>query len=151
MSRIALLLNPDQLHHVRKHASLIRGAVEELLRFVDPVEMINCYAREDLEIGGVPIPRGSHVQIVLAAAAQDPAFVPNADQLDVTRPLRQHLAFRQGIHYCRGAALARLEGDIGFTTLLRRLPNLRLAIPSGEVRRGPGVEIRGLENFPVLF
>ena len=148
---LALLLNLDQLHHLQQEPGLMGGAVEELLRLVNPVQTVNRYAREDLEIGGVPIPRGSHVQIVLAAANHDSEFVPNAEELDVTRNVRQRVAFGLGIHYCLGAPLARLEGEIAFSTLLRRLPNLRLGIPSSEVRWAPGVEIRGLESLPVVF
>src|SRR5262249_50100096 len=123
---LALLLAPDQLHALRDDPSRIRGAVEEMLRYVNPVQLVNRYAAEGIDIGGVAIPRGSHLLLLIASGNHDSAFVENADQLDVSRTVRQHLAFSQGIHYCLGAPLARLEGEIAFTTLLRRLPNIRL-------------------------
>ncbi len=148
---LALLLNAEQLQRLRQDPSLIRGAVEELLRYVNPAQMVNRYASQDLEIGGVAIPRGSHLQIVIAAANHDTNFVPDADQLDVTRTVRQHVAFGQGIHYCLGAPLARLEGEIAFATLLRRLPDLRLGVPPSELTWRPGLELRGLQSLPVVF
>jgi cytochrome P450 len=148
---LALLLAPDQLHALRDDPSRIRGAVEEMLRYVNPVQLVNRYAAEDLDIGGVPIPRGSHLLLLIASGNHDSAFVENADQLDVARTVRQHLAFSQGIHYCLGAPLARLEGEIAFTTLLRRLPNIRLAVEPEELVWRPGLELRGLQALPVVF
>jgi cytochrome P450 len=148
---LALLLNPEQLQRLQRDPTLIRGAVEELLRYVNPAQLVNRYAAEDLEVGGVPIPRGSHLLIVIAAANHDADFVPDAELLDVSRTVRQHVAFGQGIHYCLGAPLARLEGEIAFATLLRRLPNLRLSVPASELRWRQGLELRGLESLPVTF
>jgi cytochrome P450 PksS len=148
---LALLTNPEQMQKLQQDPSLIKGAVEELLRYVNPVQLVNRYASQDLEVGGVPIPRGSHLMVVLAAANHDSSFVDNPEQLDVSRTVRQHVAFGQGIHYCLGAPLARLEGEIAFATLLRRLPNIRLSVPAGELTWRSGIELRGLERLPVVF
>ncbi|MBV9600594.1 MAG: cytochrome P450 [Chloroflexi bacterium] len=148
---LALLLNPDQLQRLRQDPTLVKPAVEELLRYVNPAQLVNRYAREDLDIGGVPIRRGSHLLLILAAANHDPDFLERPDQLDVSRTVRQHVAFGQGIHYCLGAPLARLEGEIAFATLLRRLPNVRLGVPVEELEWRSGIELRGLRSLPVVF
>lgn len=148
---LALLVNPEQLRELQQRPELIRPAVEELLRFVNPVQAVNRFAAEDLEIGGVPIPRGSHLVLLVAAANHDPEFVEAADRLDVSRTVSHHLAFGQGIHYCLGAPLARLEGEIAFATLLRRLPEIRLAVDPEQLEWRPGLTLRGLVALPVEF
>jgi cytochrome P450 len=115
------------------------------------VQVVNRFAAEDIEIGGVPIPHGSRVVLLVAAANHDPAFVDGADELDVSRPVRQHVAFGQGMHYCLGAPLARLEGEVAFSTLLRRLPNIRLATEPERLEWRPGMALRGLAALPVEF
>ena len=116
-----------------------------------PVQAVNRYAAVDLEIGGVPIPKGSHVMLVVAAANHDPAFAAAPDLLDVSHSDAKHLAFGQGIHYCLGAPLARLEGEMAFATLLQRLPKLRLADPNQPLNWRPAFELRGLSELPVVF
>ena len=95
--------------------------------------------------------RTSVLLLALASADHDPAFATEPERLDVARAVKQHVAFSQGIHYCLGAPLARLEGEIAFSTLLRRLPNIRLAIEPDELTWRPGLELRGLEALPVTF
>ncbi len=148
---LALLLNPHQFRQLQEAPQLIRPAVEELLRLVNPVQAVTRFAAEDIEIGGMPIPRGSRLVLLVAAANHDPAFVDGADELDVSRPVRQHVAFGQGIHYCLGAPLARLEGEIAFSTLLRRLPDIRLATDPEQLEWRPSVALRGLVALPVEF
>jgi cytochrome P450 PksS len=148
---LALLAHREELERLQQDPALIKPAVEELLRFVNPVQLVNRYAAEDLEIGGIPVRRGTHLLLMLAAANRDPGFVDGADELDVTRSPKQHYAFSQGIHYCLGAPLARLEGEIAFATLLRRLPNIRLAVPPEQLDWRPSVELRGLSALPVTF
>jgi cytochrome P450 len=148
---LALLQQPEQIEKLKQDPSVIRPAVEEILRVVNPVQMVNRYAAVDLEIGGVKIPRGSHLILVVAAGNHDAAFVDAPDQLDVMHSDAKHLAFGQGIHYCLGAPLARLEGEIAFTTLLKRLPNLRLADPNQKLEWRPAIELRGLSTLPVVF
>jgi cytochrome P450 len=148
---LALLQAPEQMEKLKQDPSLIRPAVEEILRLANPVQMVNRYASVDLEIGGVKVPKGSHLMLVVAAADHDPAFAGQAEQLDVSHGDAKHLAFGQGIHYCLGAPLARLEGEMAFTTLLRRLPNLRLADPNAKLEWRPALELRGLRALPVVL
>lgn len=148
----ALLRNPEQLARLRADPLLITTAIEELLRFESPVEMATeRYAREDIELAGSIIPRGALVHLVLASANRDEAQFPQPDVLDITRTPNRHLAFGQGIHYCLGAPLARLEGQIAIATLLRRLPDLLLAAPPEALRWRRGLLLRGLEGLPLAF
>jgi cytochrome P450 len=148
---LALLQAPEQMQKLKQDPKLIKPAVEEILRFVNPVQLVNRYASVDLEIGGVAVPKGSHLLLLVSAANHDPAFAAAPDQLDVSHGDAKHLAFGQGIHYCLGAPLARLEGEIAFTTLLQRLPNLRLADPSAALHWRPALELRGLASLQVVF
>ena len=143
--------NREQFERLKQGPALIKPAVEELLRFVNPVQGVHRYAAVGMEIGGVEIPKGSHVMLMVAAGDHDPAYVDDPDQLDVTRADARHLAFGQGIHYCLGAPLARLEGEIAFTTLIRRLPDLRLADPEQPLSWRPALELRGLNSLQVVF
>jgi len=148
---LALLQDPDQLETLKQNPAQIRLAVEELLRYVNPVQMVNRYAAEDLEIGGMPIPKGSHLMMVVAAANHDPAYTANPEQLDVTHTDAKHLAFGQGIHYCLGAPLARLEGEVAFATVLKRLPAIHLNVDPHALEWRPAIELRGLNALPVAF
>lgn len=148
---LALLRHPEQLEKLQAEPALMRGAVDELLRYVNPAQSVNRYAAEDLEIAGTLIPRGSHLVLLVAAANHDADYVANPERLDVTRGNAQHVAFGQGIHYCLGAPLARLEGEIAIATLLRRLPTLRLAIAPEKLVWRPGFELRGLSALPITF
>ncbi|MGW1895457.1 cytochrome P450 family protein [Streptomyces sp. NPDC002004] len=147
----ALLAHPGQLALLRDDPELLPGAVEEFLRYDGPVSPgIARFAREDLTIAGVAVPRGATVLVASAIADRDPAQFPDPDRLDVTRRDNAHLAFGHGIHYCLGAPLARLEGAIAIGTALRRLPGLALAVPRAELRWRPG-GLRGPERLPVVF
>jgi len=147
---LALLQHPDQLQKLKEDPSLIKPAVEELLRYDGPVETsTERFAREDVEIGGTVIPRGEMVLVVLAAADHDPERFPDPDELDITRTDNRHLAFGKGIHHCLGAPLARMEGQIAISTLLARMPNLRLKDEPLSWR--PGLILRGLKSLPVEF
>jgi cytochrome P450 PksS len=107
------------------------------------------YAREDVALGGVTIPRGEMVHVVIASANRDGQQFPNPDALDITREPNRHLSFGLGAHFCLGAPLARLEGQLAINTLLRRLPDLRLAVAPGRLRWRRGLLLRGLEALPV--
>jgi cytochrome P450 len=149
---LALLRRPDQLERLRADPSLVPQAVEELLRFDGPVNPgLTRFALEDLEIGGVRIPRGDMVLLAIAAADRDPDRFPDPDRLDVGAADPGHLAFGHGIHYCLGAPLARLEGQVAFTSLLARLPDLALDIPEDQLRWTGGGVLRGLRQLPVTF
>jgi cytochrome P450 len=108
------------------------------------------FPTEDVEIGGVTILRGATVLVATAIADRDPSAFTDPDRLDVTRRENPHLAFGHGIHYCLGAPLARLEGEIAIGTALRRLPNLTLAVPYDELRWQVAA-LRGPKALPVTF
>jgi cytochrome P450 len=149
---LALLRHPDQLDRLRADPSLVPQAVEELLRFDGPVNPgLTRYALEDLEIGGVRIPRGEMVLLAIAAADRDPDRFPAPDQIDVGSADPGHLAFGHGVHYCLGAPLARLEGQVAFAALLARLPDLALAAQPEQLRWTGGGILRGLRELPLTF
>jgi cytochrome P450 PksS len=149
---LTLLEHPDQLEQLRNEPSLFKPAVEELLRYASPVEMATeRYAREDITIAGITIPRGALVFAVIASANRDERRFANPDRLDITREPNKHLAFGQGAHYCLGAPLARLEGQIAINTLLRRSSELRLAVAPRAVRWRRALVLRGLEALPVAW
>lgn len=149
---LSLMENPEQMDRLRNEPSLIKSAIEELLRFNGPLETATeRYAREDVEIHGVLIPKGGLTYAVLASANRDEKEFENPDHLDLAREPNRHLAFGYGIHYCLGAPLARMEAQIAISTLLRRLPRLHLTMPAGKLRWKPGLVLRGLERLPVAF
>lgn len=146
---LALLAHPDQYQLLKDDPSLISLAVVELLRYDGPVQMTSRRAKEDLVIGDKQIKAGQGVAILLGAANHDPAQFADPDQLNIQRIENRHLAFGQGIHYCLGAPLARLEAEIAFNTLLRRLHNLHEE--TGQVERDSGMVFRGLKTLPMVF
>ena len=146
---LALLKHPEQLRRLREDPGLIVTAVEELLRYDGPVQRTARIPSEDLVIGGKTIPKGEMVMPFLGAANRDPAQFPNPDRLDITRIDNRHIAFGMGIHFCLGAPLARMEGQIAINTLLRRLPKLALASQKPEHRQS--LTLRGLVSLPVGF
>jgi cytochrome P450 len=147
---LALLLNPAELARLRAEPALIGGAVEELLRYVSPVNhtTFRC-AAEPVEIGGVRINRGDPVIVALSGADRDPARFGDPDRLDLGRDSAGHLAFGHGIHYCLGAPLARLEAEIAISGLLARFGSISLAVPAAALRWRPSTLIHGLESLPV--
>jgi hypothetical protein len=153
----ALLRNPEQRSQLQKsiergEQELLDTGIEELLRYDGPVELATWrYATEPLEIGGQRVGSGDPVLVVLAAADRDPARFDEPDALDLSRRDNQHLGYGHGLHYCLGAPLARLEGRTALATLLRRLPDLRLAADPAELRWRGGLIMRGLRNLPVEF
>ena len=149
---LALLQNPDQLQKLKDDPSLIKPAIEELLRYDGPVETsTERFAREDVAIGDMVIPKGQMVMVVIAAADHDPERFPEPDALDIARADNKHLAFGKGIHHCLGAPLARMEGQIALGTLLRRMPDLRLKGSPESLTWRPGMVLRGLKGLPVEF
>jgi cytochrome P450 len=149
---LALLQNPDQLQKLKDDPSLIKPAIEELLRYDGPVETsTERFAREDVAIGDMVIPKGEMVMVVIAAADHDPERFPEPDAMDIARADNKHLAFGKGIHHCLGAPLARMEGQIALGTLLRRMPDLRLKSSPESLTWRPGMVLRGLTGLPVEF
>jgi cytochrome P450 len=145
---LLLLEHPDQLERLRADPSLIRSAVEEMLRLVTPVTAVVCRARDEVELDGYRFPAGVTRRAVLAAANRDAAAFPEPDRFDITRSPNRHLTFSAGSHFCLGAPLARLHGEIAITTLLRSLTNLRLA---GEPVWRSSLPLRVLEHLPVAW
>jgi len=146
---LALLRQPDQLERLRADPALMKSAVDELLRYDGPVQVTGRRVTQDLEIAGRRIREGQHITTVLGAANHDPARFAHPDRLDLGRQDNKHMAFAHGIHFCLGAALARLEGQIAIGTLARRFPTLRLE--TGEPEWMPSVVFRGLIALPVAL
>jgi cytochrome P450 len=124
---VAMMRQRDQWDRLVADPSLAAGAVEECLRFDGPVHLTGRTATVPSTVGGVEVEPGQGVVTLLAAANRDPDRFPDPDRLDLTRPENQHLTFSHGMHYCLGAALARLEGQEVFKAMAQRLPNLELA------------------------
>ena len=149
---LALLEHPEQLEHLKTEPALMKTAVEELTRFTAPMMLATeRYARENLEIAGVNIPKGELVFAALGSANRDETMFENPDSLQLERSSNKHLGFGMGAHYCVGAPLARLEASTAFQVLLERLPNLRLAVKPETLRWNPGLVTRGLKALPVKF
>lgn len=149
---LALLEHPDQMERLRQEPVLIKPAIEELLRYTAPVFMsTERYAREDVTLHGVTIPRGDMTLGVIGSANRDEKFFQNPDQLDVTREPNKHLSFGQGIHFCLGAPLARMEAQIAVYTLLQRMPDLRLKVSPDSLRWRPSMILRGLDALPLSY
>lgn len=146
---LALLRNPDQLERLRDDTRIERSAIEELLRYDSPVQFTGRIAVDDFELDGKRIKAGSGVQTILASANRDPAVFDDPDTLDLGRDPCPHLSFSAGIHFCLGAQLARLEGQIALSTIVRRLPNMKLA--TDDLVWRPAPILRGLEGFSVTF
>lgn len=149
---LALLQHPEQMNLLKEQPDLMKSAVEELLRFTVPVETgTERYAREDITLHGMTIPRGSLTLAAIASANRDETVFENPNTLDITRSPNRHLSFGHGIHYCLGAPLARMEGSIALNTLLKRAPNLQLAVDSDTLKWRGAMVLRGLESLPVRF
>jgi cytochrome P450 len=152
-SLIALFRNPAQLAELRADPTKISKAVEEFLRFDAPVPHSTFrYTTAPLTLGGVTIPAGEQVIICLAAANRDADRYANPETLDLERDGARHLAFGHGIHHCLGAPLARMEGQLALGSLLRRFPELSLAVPVTDLHwgHGDGLVLRGLSELPVI-
>jgi cytochrome P450 len=149
---LALFAHPDELDKLEQDRSLVPDAIEELLRFCGPAlaPMLR-FACDDVDIGGTTIPRGEVLVISLASADRDEDRFRDAEALDLARTGSKHLAFGQGIHFCLGAPLARLEGQVALATLLRRLPGLRLDTSLDALHWRGNMLLRGLQALPVAF
>jgi cytochrome P450 len=148
---LALHRHPDQLKLLREDLSLTAGAIEELLRYDSSVQLTSRTTVEDVdEIGGIPLAKGQSVICLLGSANRDPAIYADPDRLDIRRADVRPLSFGGGIHYCLGAQLARIEGEIAIATLLRRLPTLRLDDPEHPDWRQTFV-LRGLNTLPASW
>jgi hypothetical protein len=146
---LTLLQHPDQLALVRDDPAYLASALGEVLRYEGPVQIAARVATEDCAIAGVSIAVGTPLTLHLGAANRDPARFTDPDRFEIARAEGGHLAFGQGAHYCLGAVLARMEGEIALGTMLRRLPELRLASTAVEWRRN--LTWRGPVALPVSF
>jgi cytochrome P450 len=146
---LALLRRPDQLRRLQADLALIPSAVEELLRYESPSQHTARLAPEDVVLGGETIRKRQAVIVVMGAANRDPARFPDPDRLDITRQDNRHVAFAWASHFCFGAPLARLEGQIALEALVRRMPEITLA--PGPVSWRPNLGLRGLTALPVVF
>ncbi|MET8627259.1 cytochrome P450 [Kitasatospora sp. NPDC004669] len=152
LSVLALLRNPDQLAHLRRHPETTPAAVEELLRYLTIVHSgLTRVAVEDVDLAGVRIRAGEGVVCVINTANRDERQFPDGDQLDLSRDARLHLAFGFGVHQCLGQPLARLELQIALDTILRRLPELRLAVPFEEIRFRGEMLVYGVHELPIAW
>lgn len=146
---LTLLRHPDQLEKLRADMSLMPSAVEELLRFESPSQQTTRLAPEDTELGGKLIRKGQTVMVVMGAANRDPERFPDPDRLDIGRQDNRHVAFGWASHFCFGAPLGRLEGQIALSTVLERMPNLYLL--AGPLTWRENLGLRGLAALPVAF
>jgi cytochrome P450 PksS len=149
---LALMEHPQAMDWLRDNPGQIKPAVEELLRYDGPLQSATeRYARDDTKFDGVTVPRGEMVFALVASANRDDRQFEQPDTLDLSREPNRHVAFGQGVHFCLGAPLARLEGQIAINTLLRRLSDLKPALPREALRWTPGLVLRGLKSLPITF
>jgi unspecific monooxygenase len=151
---LSLHHNPDQMALAREAArrgnhEFFKTAIEELLRYDTPLPMFERWVLQDFDFNGVPLRRGVEVGLFYASGNRDPRRFPDPDRLVLTRRENPHLTFGLGIHYCIGAPLARVEMQIAFETLLRRLPDIHIA--REPVEYTGGFVIRGHKAMPVEF
>ena len=146
---LTLLRNPESFEQLRRHPEIVSSALEELLRYESPVQHTARIAPADMELGGKSVRKGAKVVAVLAAANRDPNRFPDPDRLDLLRSDNRHLAFGWAAHFCFGAPLARMEGQIAFNLLLRRLSRPALLDETLEWRANAG--LRGLTTLNITF
>ena len=148
---LALLENPEQMQRLRDEPRLIPSAVEEMLRYSSPLQLATeRYAAAPVTVGEVTIPRGALVYVVLSSANRDEKAFTCSAEFEPDRQPNRHLAFGHGIHYCLGAPLARLEGQIAIRLLLERFSEIHLSRGTAELRWRRGLVLRGVESLPVV-
>jgi cytochrome P450 PksS len=149
---LVLMQNPPERKRFEQDPSMTESAIEELLRFTSPLDVATQrFARENMIINSVKISRGDALFAVLGSANRDESQFPAADTLDLTRAPNKHLAFGHGVHFCLGAPLARLDGQIALKALFRRFPGLRLAGPPESIRWRQSLIVRGLDSLPLAI
>jgi cytochrome P450 family 142 subfamily A polypeptide 1 len=146
----ALVRNPDERRKLERNPGLLPTAVEEMLRWVTPIQNMNRTATRDVQVGGERIRAGEKLLLLYPSANRDERAFARADEFHVDREPNDHVAFGHGVHFCLGASLARLELRVMFETLLARLPDLALATDAPLPRR-PSNFIVGIEHMPVVF
>lgn len=148
---LALGRHPDQMSLLRQKPELMPRAIDEMLRYDGPVQSTFRTAICDTNVGGTDIKAGTGVFVMVAAANRDPAHFPDPDKFDITRDPNDHLAFGEGIHFCLGSGLARVEGSIAIATLLERFPRLRLANPEAPLKYKGSYFLRGLAQLEMTI
>jgi cytochrome P450 len=146
-------MNPELLAQLRERPELVNAAVEELMRWV-PLGAGSAFARyatEDIELGGVLVRAGEPVLPSLGSANRDGDVFAEPDRLDFSRESNAHIGFGHGVHHCLGAQLARMELQVALGSLIRRLPELRMAVPETELAWKSGMLVRGLKALPVAW
>jgi cytochrome P450 len=146
---LALLRNPDQFDRFRNEPALTRSGVEEMLRYVSPVQLTGRALTEDCAFGDAEFEAGDFVMLLIASANRDPDQFEDPERFDITRTPNNHLGFGFGVHHCLGAPLARMEAQVALTALVKRAPDLALAVD--EVRYKTNVVLRGMESLPVAM
>ncbi|MBW4596129.1 MAG: cytochrome P450 [Brasilonema angustatum HA4187-MV1] len=146
---LALLQHPNQIEQLKTEPTKIQSAVEEIIRYDSAIQMLTRIAIDNLEVGNRTIKAGEKIVLCLGAANRDPAQFPEPDELNINRGQNQHVAFADGIHYCLGAALARVEAQIAINTLIQQFPDIKLA--SNKIEWKKSIVIRGLKALPVSF
>jgi cytochrome P450 len=142
-----LLHHPDQLERLRREPALMPSAVEEILRYEPPIIFLSRIVREDLVHAGLELRKDEMIHLSLASANRDPAHVADPDRFDVTRGVNRHVSFGWGMHFCTGAAIARMEGRVALETLLRRFAKIEFA--GAPPAWAPATALRSLEHFPL--
>jgi cytochrome P450 len=148
---LALGKNPDQLALLRRNPALLPCAIEEMLRYDSPVQSTFRTVKCDCEVGGTRLAEGTMVFTVIGAGNRDPARFPAPERFDIARTPNDHLAFGEGIHFCLGSTLARLEARVALSRVLSRFPRLRLADPAMTPRYRGSFFVRGLRELPMLL
>lgn len=149
---LALIQHPEEKQKLINDPTLIKTAIEEILRWNGPVEIPTMrWAFEDVEVGGTVIPKGNLVMPILLAANRDPAVFESPNRFDITRTLNKHIAFGAGIHYCLGAPLARMEGTIAINALLKAFPNIDLAVETEQLQWNENLLLHGMKALPVTL
>lgn len=146
---LALLQHSDQLELLKVHPEYIESAVEEMLRYDSPVQIAKRIVEEDMEFHGQNLKKGDMLQLYLGAANHDPSVFTDPDRFDICRKENKHLSFSSGIHHCLGASLARMEGQIAISTILKRLPNIKLAEQHLEHKHP--FNLRGVKEMHLTF
>src|ERR1700733_10149734 len=144
---LALARNPEQQQRLRENRELIPKSIEEMLRYDPPVQMTVRMPTATTSVGGTEIPAGSLAFILLAAANRDPAHFPNPENFDIAREPNEHVSFGEGIHFCLGAPLARLEGAIAIESMLDKFPRIQLANPQAKLEYRGSMALRGLSEL----
>jgi cytochrome P450 len=148
---LALGRHPEQMAMLQRDASLLPRAIEEMLRYDGPVQSTGRFPKTNVEVGGTFFPANFPILVILAAANRDPAQFPDPDRFDITRDPNDHIAFGEGIHFCIGSPLARLEAQIVFGAMLKRFPKLRLRDPGAKLQYKGSYFLRGLAALPMAI